>query len=171
MHPRLLQHPKQTLKCRRIGKIIPSQQLESAFFYFYPRADAVFSTLPPLSFIHRQRTHSLTLSLLLSCPQIVTAGIMTSQLPSFVGELSKKADSNYSPDLLGLQKRFKFFEKVSMRIIVFTKKFSFVKFSVLQYFPRVLVWPQTSLAYHSLDGGSCPLFLLTLSCRLQWGSE
>ena len=57
---------------------------------FHSRADAFF---PPL--FQSQVVHSLTLSLLLSCPQIVTARILTSQLPCFVGELSKKALSNY----------------------------------------------------------------------------
>ena len=39
---------------------------------------------------HSQVAHPLTPPLLLSCPQIVTARIMTSQLPCFVGGLSKK---------------------------------------------------------------------------------
>ena len=38
-----------------------------------------------------QVAHSLTLSLPLSSPQIVTARIVTSQLPCFVGRLSKKS--------------------------------------------------------------------------------
>ena len=46
----------------------------------------VFAT----SLFRSQVARPLTHSLLLSCPQIATACIMTSQLPCFVGELSKK---------------------------------------------------------------------------------
>ena len=45
---------------------------------------------------YSQVGHSLTISLPLSCPQIVTAHIMTSRKRHFVERLSeKKADSNY----------------------------------------------------------------------------
>ena len=41
-------------------------------------------------FFRSQVAHPLTISLLLSCPQIVTARIMTSRVHCFVGGLSKK---------------------------------------------------------------------------------
>ena len=43
------------------------------------------------SLFRSQVVRPLTPSLLLSCPQIVTARILTSKLPCFVRELSKKS--------------------------------------------------------------------------------
>ena len=51
----------------------------------------------PLIFLlfYSQVGHSLTLFILLSCPQISTARSMTSQQSSFVGRLSEKKASTY----------------------------------------------------------------------------
>ena len=67
---------------------------------FHPRADAVFSPSLPLLF-YSQVSHSLTLSLPLSCPQIVTARIVMSQQSCFVGRLSKKKQALTTYTLVG----------------------------------------------------------------------